>query len=122
MALTLNVQTTFAHKGNEPGIALFTLTFGTAPTYATGGVTVDLTRIIPSGSRWTSFKQVVFVSSLGHTALYVPGTNATNGKIELFVGITEVANTTSLTGLVLTGHAFFGSGLNGIQTTGLAVG
>jgi hypothetical protein len=122
MAITLNVQTTFAHKGNEPGSAYFTLTCTAGTVYTTGGIPVDLTRATPAGVRTGAFISAMFVSSGGQVAVYVPGSSMANGTIKLFVSGAEVANATSLTGLVLTGMAVYGHGLNGIQTSGLVVG
>lgn len=122
MAVTLNIQSNFASKSNEPGESYLTLTCSAGTVYATGGITVDLTAAIPRGSRFADFVQAQFFSSLGHAAIYIPGTTIANGKVKLFVGITEVANALSLTGLVLSGEVVFGRGVNGIPVAGLIVG
>jgi hypothetical protein len=109
--------------------AWFTLVL--AGNYAAGGITVDLTQLFavgnaaPGASLPTAAKPLTPVeleSSLtpGATALYVyhyvPGTDATNGKVQIFTGaaaqsgLTELANgalPAGVTGDIISGKVTF---------------
>lgn len=120
--ITLTTNAIFGTKGNDPGQSFFTLTGGAATVYATGGFVADISKVIPPNARFADLIAVSGVSSLGHSVLYVPGATALLAKFKLFNGTTEVANATSLTGLVLTFTASFGPCFNTFPVTALTVG
>ena len=96
MAATLTVQAAFASHGNAIGKTIFTVALA-GVSYATGGITLNLANCLPQGAQFMDLLNVDISSSLGHTCWFVKGATMAASKVQLFVGITEVAAAVSLT-------------------------
>lgn len=76
-------------------------TITTAGNYATHGVTLDLSNLVPTNSAPISvliFEQPpTGTSASGNSYVYAKGTTPANGAVQVFQGTTEVTNGTSFT-------------------------
>lgn len=69
--------------------------------YATHGVTLDLSNVVPTNSVPTDVRVYeappTGTSSSGNSYVYAAGTTPANGAVQVFQGTTEVTNGTSFT-------------------------